>query len=127
MPRRAELDKALPDADRAVALNPDEPNTLDTRGWIYIAKDDPDRALADLDKALSIDPEFAGIYADRGRAYELKDQRDKAIADYRRALSLKSRQTYDDKAKAEALEHLTALGAVNVGSGAAEPSRQSEP
>ena len=114
--QKGELDKALPDADRAVALNPAEPNTLDTRGWIYIAKGEPDLALADLDKALSLDPELAGAYFDRGRAYELKGERDKAIADYRKALSLKSKHTYDDKAKAEALQHLTALGAVNVGS-----------
>lgn len=77
----------MPDADRAVALNPNEPNTLDTRGWIHIAKGEPDLALADLYKALSIDPEFAGAYADRGRAYELKGERDKAIADYQSAVA----------------------------------------
>jgi uncharacterized caspase-like protein len=48
----------------------------------------------------------------RGHAFELKGDRDKAIADYRKSLSLKSRQTYDDKAKAEALQHLTTLAAV---------------
>ena len=77
-------------------------------------------------RRLSLDPEFAGAYADRGRAYELKGERDKAIADYRKALSLKSRQTYDDKAKAEALRHLTALGEVNVGSGSADGVSQPE-
>jgi tetratricopeptide (TPR) repeat protein len=70
-----------------------------------------DKALADFDRALAIDPIMAGAYADRGRAYELKGDRDQAIADYRKALSLKSRQLYDDKAKAEAKKHLAALGA----------------
>ena len=36
----------------------------------------------------------------------------------------KSKGTYDDRAKAEALQHLTALG---VGSGSAELGRQPEP
>jgi tetratricopeptide (TPR) repeat protein len=54
---------------------------------------------------------MAGAYADRGRAYELKGDHDQAIEDYRKALSLKSRQVYDDKAKAEAKKHLAALGA----------------
>jgi len=48
-------------------------------------------------------------------AYELKGERDKAIADYRKALSLKSRGFYDDKAKAEASQHLTALRAATSG------------
>jgi uncharacterized caspase-like protein len=68
-----------------------------------------DLALADFDKALALDPELAGAYSDRGHAYELKGERDKAIADYRKSLSLKSKQLYDDKAKDEALKHLTAL------------------
>jgi len=77
-----------------------------------------DLALADFVRALSLDPELAGAYADRGRAYELKGDRDKAVADYRKSLSLKSRQVYDDKAKAAALQHLTALAAVAPGSAA---------
>jgi Tfp pilus assembly protein PilF len=63
-----------------------------------------------LDEALRIGPAFVGIYADRGRAYELKGNRDNAIADYRSALSLESKNNYDDKSKAEASQHLIALG-----------------
>jgi peptidyl-dipeptidase A len=114
--QKGELDKALTDADRAIFLDSTRAEILDTRGWIYIAKGNPDLALTDLDKALSIDPEFAGVYADRGRAEELKGDLDHAIADYRKALSLKSRGTYDDKAKAEALKRLATLGAVNMDS-----------
>lgn len=97
-----------------MAVNPTSPETLNTRGWIFTAKGNADLALADLNKALGFDPQLAGAYADRGRAYELRGDRDKAIADYRKALSLKSRQTYDDKAKAEAKRRLAALGAFSV-------------
>jgi tetratricopeptide (TPR) repeat protein len=68
------------------------------------------KALDDFDKALSLDAELAYAYADRGRAYDLKGNPVKAIADYCKSLSLKSRQPYDDKAKAEASRHLTDLG-----------------
>ena len=110
--QKGELDKALADAERAVTLLPTEPNAVHTRAWIYMNKGMLDLALADYDKALSLDAELPGAYADRGRAYELKGDRDKAIADYRKSLSLKSKQLYDDKAKAEALQHLTTLAAV---------------
>ena len=132
--QKGELAKALTEADRAVMLNQYDPYIMSTRGWIYIEKNQPDLALADFDKALRIDPLFAvfkgmegrvygnaGIYAGRGRAYELKGERDKAIADYRNALSQQSRGTYDDRAKAEAAKHLTALGVENVGADRASP------
>jgi tetratricopeptide (TPR) repeat protein len=66
---------------------------------------------------------WPGAYADRGRAYELKGDRDQAIADYRKALSLKSRQLYDDKAKAAAKKQLAALGAAAVSDSALPNSR----
>ncbi len=108
--QKGELDKALADSERAVSLLGDEPNAIHTRAWIHMNRGNLDLALADFDRALAIDPATAGAYADRGRAYELKGDRDQAIADYRKALSLKSRQLYDDKAKAEAKKHLAALG-----------------
>jgi tetratricopeptide (TPR) repeat protein len=92
-----------------------------------LAKGQPDLALADFDKALSLDAELTGAYADRGRAYELKGERDQAIADYRKALSLKSRQSYDDEAKAQAVQHLTALGVLDAASGPAETAVQTSP
>ena len=95
-----------------MALLKDEPNAIHTRAWIYMNKGMLDVALADFDRALAIDPELAGAYADRGQAYELKGERDKAIADYRKALSLKSKQLYDDKAKAAARKRLAALDAL---------------
>jgi tetratricopeptide (TPR) repeat protein len=132
--QKGDLDKALADSERAVAILPGEANVLHTRAWIYMNKGVLDLALADLDKAIGIDPELAGAYADRGRAYELKGDRDKAIADYRKSLALKSRQTYDDKAKAKALQHLTTLAAVTPGSppsvaesGGHDQGKQAEP
>ena len=105
-----------------MSLLGDEPNAIHTRAWIHMNRGNLDLALADFDRALAIDPASAGAYADRGRAYELKGDRDQAIADYRKALSLKSRQLYDDKAKAEAKKHLAALG-VAVSDSASPNSR----
>jgi tetratricopeptide (TPR) repeat protein len=109
--QKGDLDHALADSDRAVALDAKDPNYLHTRAWIYTRKGQLDLALADFETALGLDGELPGAYADRGYLYELKGDRDKALADYRTSLSLKSRQYYDDKAKAEALQRLTALAA----------------
>ena len=106
---------------------PKEPNAIHTRAWIYMNKGMLDLALADFDKALGLDAELAGAYADRGRAYELKGDRDKAIADYRKSLSLKSRQYYDDRAKAEALQHLTTLAAVSPAERKTAPRQSAAP
>ena len=125
--QKGDLDKALADAERSVALNAEEPNAIHTRAWIYMNKGMLDLALADFDKALGLDAELAGAYADRGRAYELKGDRDKAIADYRKSLSLKSRQYYDDRAKAEALQHLTTLAAVSPAERKTAPRQSAAP
>jgi len=57
----------------------------------------------------------------------LKGDRDKAIADYRKSLSLKSRQHYDDRAKAEALQHLTTLAAVSPAERKTAPRQSAAP
>jgi len=51
----------------------------------------------------------------RKLAASLRGLAGKAIADYRKAVSLKSRESYDDKAKAEAERRLATLGAVEAG------------
>jgi tetratricopeptide (TPR) repeat protein len=64
---KGDLDKALLRHSRGAV----QPNTLDTRGWIHIAKGEPDLALADLDKALSLDPNRNAI--DRGASARKND------------------------------------------------------
>src|SRR5260370_36514013 len=53
---RGELDLALIDLSRAVAINPNRTNYLAARGDVFNAKGELDRAIADYDRALTIAP-----------------------------------------------------------------------
>jgi Flp pilus assembly protein TadD len=51
--KRNDPDSALPIAEQAVKLNPNDPAILDTLGWVLHMKGENDRALAILQKAKS--------------------------------------------------------------------------
>lgn len=48
--------EALEYANRAIALKPDQPDFLDTRGMVYLAAGERQLALDDLRKAVAYDP-----------------------------------------------------------------------
>lgn len=50
------LEEALADAERALELTPNDPNSLDTRGHIFEALGKREEAIADFRRALSKDP-----------------------------------------------------------------------
>jgi tetratricopeptide (TPR) repeat protein len=50
------VDEALKYANRAIAIKPDQPDFLDTRGMIYLAAGKRELALDDLQKAVASDP-----------------------------------------------------------------------
>jgi hypothetical protein len=68
------------DADKAVALAPEDGNILDTRGQILLVLGRTEEAFADLDKAIPLGTNYVGTYFVRGRARDLKGNRDPAIA-----------------------------------------------
>jgi WD40 repeat protein/tetratricopeptide (TPR) repeat protein len=100
----------LADAEKAVALAPEEPHILDTRGQIYLALERFDEAFVDFDKAISGGVTSAGTYLGRGRCYERMGNRDAAIADYRTALQQDTSQDYERSAQAKARERLAEMG-----------------
>src|SRR5262249_36117069 len=101
----------LPDAEKAVALAPNNTSVLDTRGQIYLALARVDDAFADFDKAIRHGSYDVRTYFGRGRAHELKGNREAAIADYRKTLELRLIDDSERSVYAEARERLTALGA----------------
>lgn len=109
--QKGDIASAIPDCDRGIELLPTDPNVWHTRAWAHTRRGSLANALADFEKAVQLDPEMAGIFADRGYAYELTGNREQALADYQKALTLKTKQKYDDEAKAEALKRLTSLAA----------------
>ena len=69
---KGDIDKALPDYDQAVALDPKNALQHSNRGLAYSWKGDMARALADFDDAVRLDPNTALNYRHRGYTYYLK-------------------------------------------------------
>lgn len=91
-----ELDRALADLDRLVALRPNYAGGYLTRGEVLFRAKSHDRALADMNQGLKLaDPSgtakgasLAQRYVIRGNIRLVKKDADGAMADYEHALSL---------------------------------------
>ncbi|MFJ1790611.1 tetratricopeptide repeat protein [Kitasatospora griseola] len=81
-------DLALADFDRSVALDPDWPEALHSRGRALIAVRRHEEALTDLGRAVELDPDFAAAYATRGEALRLLGRQPEALTDFDRAIEL---------------------------------------
>jgi tetratricopeptide (TPR) repeat protein len=86
---KRELDHAIADYDRAVALNPEFAQAYNGRGKAYFQKGDNDRAMVDLDRAVELDPEYADAYANRGLVEGWQGKKEGAAADFREVLALR--------------------------------------
>jgi tetratricopeptide (TPR) repeat protein len=74
------------EVDRAIALDPEDAAAYFNRGLAHESKGEVDRAIADYSKAIEVNPKYAKAYSNRGIAYEKKGDKEQAIADYREAL-----------------------------------------
>jgi tetratricopeptide (TPR) repeat protein len=79
--RKGEYDRAIPDFDEAIRLDPKFAQAYNNRGIAYNNKGSYDRAIADFDEAIRLDSKNAAAYTNRGRAYNRKGSYDRAIAD----------------------------------------------
>lgn len=86
--KQGQIQLALADADRAVALNPDCWETHATRGGVHFKIGAWSTALADLNRAIEIKPDAVPAILDRGTAYQKLGQLEKAIADYSRVIDI---------------------------------------
>src|ERR1700733_8862008 len=78
---RNDLEKALADADKAIALSPGYGEALKMRGTIHFAKGDMDAAIADLHAAQQLLPGDDGVHVDLGNALRAKGDSANAIAE----------------------------------------------
>jgi tetratricopeptide (TPR) repeat protein len=85
---KREVDRAIADFDKAIALNPEYVDAYVNRGNVYRRKGDFDRAIADHTKAIALNPNVAEAYYNRGLAYGDKGDFDRAIADHTVAIAL---------------------------------------
>ncbi len=80
--------KALELLDKAVALNPTDPDIFNNRGNAYNNLGDQQKALADYDMAVSLRPGDAAALSNRGLAHERMGDDAAACRDYRAACDL---------------------------------------
>ena len=84
-----QLQLALSACNEALRLRPNDPSSLDTRGFTYLKMGDLDNAIADSNAALLIDPNKASSLYARGRARLLKGDNE-GNADVSAAKAIKS-------------------------------------
>ena len=83
-----EFDKAMPDLNEAIRLDPRFSEALDHRAYVHLKRGNLDQALADFDEAIRFGPAYSWSYTGRARAYFQKRVFDKAIADFSKAFEI---------------------------------------
>jgi lipoprotein NlpI len=92
--RMGQLDQAIADFDRALALKPDYVPAYHGRAIAYRDKNLPEKAIADYDAALRLDSEDAFAYENRGRTALHLGRIAAAIEDLGKAVSLEPDDGY---------------------------------
>jgi tetratricopeptide (TPR) repeat protein len=83
-----ELDRAIPDYDRAIEINPKNAIAYLNRAETYRSIGDFNRAIADATQAIRFDKAMPSAYTVRGLAYEKQGNVTRARADFKMALSM---------------------------------------
>lgn len=83
-----DYDRALRDFNRALAVNPVNPDVYHHRGNLYRERNDLAAALRDWERAIAINPGFTDAYVNRGVARYIRGEVEPARADFSRAVEL---------------------------------------
>jgi lipoprotein NlpI len=97
--KRWDLDGAIADYTRSIALDPRNAQAFNNRGEAKRQKGDLDGAIADYTLAIAIDPRHASASYNRGIARKRKGDLEGAIADYTQAIAInpKFAQAYNNR------------------------------
>ena len=74
--------------EEAIRLDPENPDTYNSRGDIYFLEHDLDSAILDYTEAIRLAPEDARAYKNRGNTYYEKGSYDEAVKDYDKVIRL---------------------------------------
>ncbi len=81
-------EEAIQEFNKAIEIDPNNPEIYFYRGNTYADKGDSDKAIDDFTKAIQLDPTNANAYYNRGISYSDKRDLDRAIADYSKTIEL---------------------------------------
>ena len=84
----SDIEGALVSYDKALSVNPNDPDILNNRCTAHFSTQDFETALQDCDRGLSINPRSASLYTNRGNIYLQQDRIQEAIQDYSRTIEL---------------------------------------
>ena len=88
--RNGDFDKALNDCNKAMALGNNDPNILDTRGFVYLKSGNIAAANQDFNTVIQKQPTVASSFYGRALIERLRGNEDAASADIAKAKALKS-------------------------------------
>ena len=86
--KKGDLDSAIADYDKAIALDRDFHEAYNNRGNAYRDKEDFYRAINEYNRAIELAPEYPYPYNGRGDIYKNREEFDEAIKDYNTAIKL---------------------------------------
>ena len=89
--QQGNVDGALADLDRALALDPENEEALSTRGTVHLMRQDFARARADLDAAVRLRPGSSAAWNNRGLVRMNQGDLAGSIEDFSRAIELSPR------------------------------------
>lgn len=85
-----DYDAALADFDRALAIEENHAQALNSRAWVLLLKGLPEGALPDIEAAQALQPDDARIADSYAHVLAALGRRDEAIAAFDRALELQN-------------------------------------
>jgi lipoprotein NlpI len=81
-------DRALPDCNEAIKIDPTYAAAYINRGNIYMNKRDFAHAFDDFNEAIRLNPKSAWAFTERGEVYKARGDLDHAMADFNEAIRL---------------------------------------
>lgn len=85
---KGDYDRAIPDFDKSIKLDPTNAKPFNNRGAAYLRKGEYDLAIQSFDEAIKLKPNYGGAFANRAGAYLKKNAYDRAARDYDEAVRL---------------------------------------
>ena len=83
--------------NKALVQNPENPNFIDTLGWIYYKQNKFDKSLEQLKKASKLAPKNAAIIDHLGDVYKALGNKKEAAENWEKALKLIKDETLKKK------------------------------